>query len=178
MDYSTGQAAKALSVSVTAVITWTRQFEDYLSDHTRPPKGQSRRYTADDLLILSTVATLRKQGVDLADIPGRLDDGERMEPVNSPINDEKQEEDNIPNVVSETAITAFSAALVTQENQINKLQNKVDELTDRLINAEKAAAAANAELSVLKQITERQADPKPEEERPLTFWQRLFGVGS
>ena len=176
MDYSTGQAAKALSVSVTAVITWTRQFEDYLSDHTRPPKGQSRRYTADDLLILSTVATLRKQGVDLADIPGRLDDGERMEPVNSPINDEKQEEDKIPNAVSETAITAFSAALESQEKQINKLQARVNELTDRLIEAEKGAAAANAELSVLKQLTETKQEA--EEDRPLTWWARIFGPKS
>jgi len=49
-------------------------------------------------------------------------------------------------------------------------------LADRLIEAEKRAAAAEKELEVMRQLYEAATSPTPADRRP-TFWQWLTGRG-
>lgn len=167
MTYSVKQLADYLNVSNTTIRTsWSGEFADHLSENTRPPKGQERRFTEDDFSVLQTVAILRNQGIDYADIHDQLNQGIRLEPEEGKMRPNSAENEPI------TAVTvdAFQTALSNYETRLGRLEAKLDTAQEARIAAEIRAAAAEAELNVLKTLREETAAPVP-----VSFWDRIRG---
>ena len=67
----------------------------------------------------------------------------------------------------ETAVTLY-------KDLITQLETRADKLTDRLIEAESRAAAAERELQILKELYEASTTTQ-EPDRPVTFWEWATG---
>ena len=160
--YGSVQIGKHLGVSDATIRNWSSEFAAYLSpgSQTAAP-GEVRTFTQDDLTILETVAALRRQNLSYDDIGQRLAAGERVE-IDAPPIDVK------PGQETAVTIAAFQQTLATYENRIDKQQAQIGELYERLTDAEKRAAAAEAKLEILQQ--------QREEKQPRrSFWQRVRG---
>jgi len=165
MTYTTFQLAELLDVNPATIRNWTAEFADLFSDSATPPKGRARVYNDADLRILTTVAVLREQAIELAEIGERLEQGFRAEPLEFP---ETAENDapaaDLPPQIAES----FNHALTTLERQNSGLLDKIEQLHQRLLDTEKRATAAETELRLLKA-----AVSAPPAEK--SFWDRLLG---
>lgn len=161
--YTVGQVAQALNVSDSTIRQWSGEFADHLSEEANPPKGETRRYDDGDVAALQTVAILRDQLVDYADIHERLAAGERLEPA--PEERIRPEEP-----------AAADTALITESfaEALRNADSRIATLTDRLIDAEKRAAAAETRAEMLQaQLDERKGEKEGADGRPWwRFWSR------
>lgn len=167
---SVGQAARALGVSETSIRNWGKDFQEFLSPSANPAPGHPRQYTEDDLLVLSTVSVLRGQMVSPEDIRQALADGQRLEPLHRPQDEQAAENEdaaeNQPRIMA--AVNALEAALTTQQDRINTLETKNDLLHEKLLDAERRATAAETELRVLRELYEA-SQAAPESGRKMSF---------
>jgi len=149
-----GQAAKEMGLPKSTVRGWVADFNDYLSDNAKPEKGQVKRLDTDDMAVLWSVHLWRSQHTSKPDIHERLATGERayLEAPQSAENEPESAENG------EGVETAVSTALTL-------FQGKIDELTERLIEAETRAAVAERELEIIKEAA---TDKKG-------FWARVLG---
>ena len=184
--YTVSQVARAIDVSVSTVRQWSGEFAEFLSDSADPPKGTTRRYDDEDVATLQTVAVLRDRLVEYDEIHERLQQGERLEPGPGEREPEPEPEEEAPPGSSDTALVteSFAQALKAYEGQIGTLQNRVEELTDKLVDAEKRAASAETEARLLRErleaenarkgeISQQGASQEPEEGRAWwQFWKR------
>jgi len=154
--YGSVQIGKHLDVSDGTIRNWSAEFAAYLApgSQTNTP-GEFRTFTPDDLIILETVATLRRQNKSYDDIQKALANGERLE-VDAPPIDVK------PNQEAALAIVAFQATLQNYENRIDKMQERLEEERAARLSAEIRAAQSETEVRLLRQ-------------NPLTWWQRMRG---
>lgn len=185
MTYKVTQVARALNVSATTVRNMATDFSTYLSAGANPGQGDTRVFTDDDLKVLTTAATMRRQQHDDADIRAALDDGRHVAPVNPA----EATDDDDTTTPTATPTRSRSRALTTDpttylreyENVVARLaaaearaaaadadRSRVQDLTDRLVEAEARAAAAERELSILRDMYA--ADPAGRADG-LTFWQ-------
>ena len=176
--YNVTQAARYAGVSGTTIRGWAREYSDYLSPTANPPAGQARQFIEDDLQVFATVATLRAQLVTTEDRRAALDAGQRLEPVR-PLEDERagqadQAAADPGQASAAAAAAAASTAIEIYRDRVNVLEARADQLADRLIEAEKRAAAAEKELEVMRALYEAATSPTPADRRP-TFWQWLTG---
>lgn len=179
--YNVTQAARSADVSGTTIRNWSRLYADYLSPAANPPAGTPREYTAADLSVFSTIAVLRSQLVEADQIRARLDAGERLEPVR-PLEDaggtadraDHDQTDQAAAVEARAAVNAAESAIAIYRDRVTAVEVRNQELTDRLIDAEKRAAAAEKELEVMRALYEAATSPTPADRRP-TFWQWLTG---
>ena len=160
--YGSVQIGKHLGVSDATIRNWAAEFAAYLSpgSQTAAP-GEVRTFTQDDLTILETVAAFRQQNLSYSDIGQRLAAGERVE-IDAPPIDVK------PGQETAVTIAAFQQTLATYENRIDKQQQQIGELYERLTDAEKRAAAAEAKVEIYEKQREEKTPPR-------SFWQRLLG---
>jgi DNA-binding transcriptional MerR regulator len=149
--YTTKQTADAAGTSSSSIRNYTRAWAEFLSPGANPPAGEQRQYTPEDVAVMATIAALRSRMATAEQIRDALESGERLELPPEPEPEEAPAES--PN------------ALMLYVQRVNSLENRVDTLTDRLIDAESRAARAEAELAILRQASTR----------PPTFWDRLFG---
>ena len=161
--YSVLQAARMASVSGSTIRNWAAEFGEFLSPGANPAPGATREFTDDDLLVFSTVAVMRGQLAETAAIVDALRDGQRFEPVAPPTEDAPPQDRANP----ETAVTLY-------KDLITQLETRAENLTDRLIEAEARAAAAERELQVIRQLYEASTAPQ-EPDRPVTFWEWVTG---
>lgn len=166
-----GQAAKRLEISQSSVRNYSKWFSDFFSDAAVPPKGQQRLFDDEDLKLLATIARLKRQGVD--------DNGIKEELSAGQLDDVANELPPEPNAIM---VMQLSSTLASREGELTATKEERDRLLDDLETERQArrqsderATAAETELKILRELTERQA---PEEERPLTWWQRIFGSQS
>lgn len=178
------QLADRLGLSGTTIRNYSRLWSDYLSPAANPEAGQARLYTEDDIAVIMTIAALRDNQATTDQIRAALDAGQRFEPVRPPEADQPTADHAGPDpqaAAAQQARAAVEAAAATAEKQIAIYRDRVtavearaDQLTDRLIEAEKRAAAAEKELEVLRELYEAATSPAPGSTRP-TFWQWLTG---
>ena len=161
--YSVLQASRYAGVSVSTIRNWSADFAEFLSPGANPPPGATREYTEDDLKVFATVAVMRAQSVETADIRAALVDGQRLEPVNPPA----EEPPTTGGTTTETAVTIYKGML-------EEWRTRADELAERLIESEAARAAAERELQILRELYEAATSPPPAGRRP-TFWEWLTG---
>lgn len=178
------QLADRLGLSGTTIRNYSRLWSDYLSPSANPEAGQARLYTEDDIAVIITIAALRDNQATTDQIRAALDAGQRLEPVRPPEADQPTADHADPDpqaAAAQQARAAVEAAAAAAEKQIDIYRDRVtavearaDQLTDRLIEAEKRAAAAEKELEVLRELYEAATSPAPGSTRP-TFWQWLTG---
>lgn len=178
------QLADRLGLSGTTIRNYSRLWSDYLSPSANPEAGQARLYTEDDIAVIMTIAALRDNQATTDQIRAALDAGQRLEPARPPEADQPTADHADPDpqaAAAQQARAAVEAAAATAEKQIAIYRDRVtavearaDQLTDRLIEAEKRAAAAEKELEVLRELYEAATSPAPGSTRP-TFWQWLTG---
>jgi len=146
--FTVKQVATALQISNTLLRQRGGEYAAYLSDSANPGKGETRRYTEDDIAVLQTVGVLKSQGKSDNEIQEALAAGDRMEPVDMPQPEKKSAgKDDKALVTSE-----FAAALQSYETQVSSLQKKNDELHDRLLEMTERAIRAetkNEAVSIL-----------------------------
>jgi hypothetical protein len=62
-------------------------------------------------------------------------------------------------------------ALTLYVNRVTSLETRVEDLTDRLIDAEKRAAAAQKELDILRELYQAATSQDQDPDRPMSFWE-------
>lgn len=171
--YTIGQVAKYLGVSPNTIrISWLPAFSDFLSETAVPEPGETRYFTKEDTAILETVAVLRDQDAGLDEIHQELKKGVRLELVKTPpeqasmAQDATTEEKGIS--VREQRLTAVVAEirgnLAAVLDERNRLEEKLEETQEKLLDAEKRATAAETEARMLRE----------QQKRP-SLWERLRG---
>jgi len=161
--YTVSQVARHLHTSGTTIRNYAAEFAEFLSPSATPPAGKPRRFTEEDLAVLSTVFVMRGQLAPPAAIIAALHDGQRLEPTTPASTDDTSDID---------APAAFTTALQVLESRLNKLEDRLEIERDARIDAEKRATAAETELRVLRELHEREQATTA---RPLSFrewWQR------
>jgi DNA-binding transcriptional MerR regulator len=150
--YTVRQVARHLKISDTSVRMWAREFAEFMTPDANPPKGQQRAYDDSDVAVLGTIAALRSKLVEFDDIRAELANGVRVEPLDAPGAPlETPAGGDMPPRIGE----AFMSALTTLENQNNALLAQVSNLHERLLDAERRAAAGEAAASERDRLLER-----------------------
>lgn len=149
------QLADRLGLSGTTIRNYSRLWSDYLSPSANPEAGQARLYTDDDIAVIVTIAALRDNQATTDQIRAALDAGQRLEPMRPPEADQPTADPDPQAGAAQQARAAVEAAAATAEKQIAIYRDRVtavearaDQLTDRLIEAEKRAAAAESAIAV------------------------------
>ena len=176
LELTRAELSERLGVSVGALRKWEGEFSQWI---TTPPGvkgfGAPRVFNAHDVLVFATIAKARREGKKIADIRDELD--ERMEAA---ARDEALGVDPLDAATGEgepparvqlalymdTArqLEATEGELRATSAERDYLRQQTEELRAALIDAERRAAAAEAERDMLAG-------------RPPSFWQRLFGGG-
>lgn len=169
------QVADNLNLSSTTIRNYSRLWSDYLSPAANPEAGQPRLYSEDDLAVIATIAALRDNQATTDQIRAALDAGQRLEPVRPPVEEPPADRaGDGPTVEAAAAAAAATTAIDIYRDRVNQLEARADQLADRLIEAEKRAAAAEKELEVMRALYEAATSPTPADRRP-TFWQWFTG---
>jgi DNA-binding transcriptional MerR regulator len=162
--YTVAQVARHIGTSATTVRNWSADYADFLSLTANPEPGTARAYTEEDVRVLATVATLRAQLANVEDIRAALDQGQRLEPMPPTEGDETAENDTASTTGQPNALTLYV-------NRVTSLETRVEDLTDRLIDAEKRAAAAQKELDILRELYQAATSQDQDPDRPMSFWE-------
>ena len=177
--YTPKQVADRLGLSGTTIRNYSRLWSDYLSPSANPQAGQPRIYSEDDIAVITTIAALRENQATTDQIRAALDAGQRLEsmrPVEEPPPaDQSPDHDQQAADHARAAVNAAESAIAIYRDRVTAVEARNQDLTDRLIEAEKRAAAAEKELEVMRQLYEAATSPAaPGSTRP-TFWQWLTG---
>ena len=162
-----GAAAKEMEIPKGTMRGWVEYYSDYLSDNAKPPKGQVKLLDDDDMAVLWTVHYLRAKHKSKSDIADALEDGTLFYPESAAAGGGGAAE-------TETAVStidAFTDTLQMYEKRVGVFEDEVRELRERLLDSENKRVAAETELRILKELTDKTL---PENEN-LGFWARLFG---
>ena len=172
------QVADRLGLSGTTIRNYSRLWSDYLSPSANPQAGQPRIYSEDDIAVITTIAALRENQATTDQIRAALDAGQRLEsmrPVEEPPPaDQSPDHDQQAADHARAAVNAAESAIAIYRDRVTAVEARNQDLTDRLIEAEKRAAAAEKELEVMRQLYEAATSTAPTDRRP-TFWQWLTG---
>lgn len=179
-ELTRAQLAQRIGFSQSVIRKWEKVFAEFV---TTPPgvKGlaQARVYNLDDILLFGSIAQLRSEGFSLEKIrellPDRLAqaherldevlDDERAQPIDNTPPDAEQQRVALTlylDVVRQ--LEATEGSMRSMEGERDYLREQVEELRGALVDAERRAAAAEAQRDMLAV-------------RPPGFWQRLFGSG-
>lgn len=168
------ELAERLGVSVGALRKWESQFSQWI---TTPPGvkgfGAPRVFNPHDVLVFATIAKARREGrrVDdiRAELDARVDEAERDAALGvSPLDVAAGDAEPPARVQlalymdSLRQLEATEGELRATAAERDYLRERLRELEDKLVDAERRAARAEGERDMLAG-------------RPPGFWQRLFG---
>lgn len=187
LSLTRAELAARLDVSVGALRKWEAEFSQWI---TTPPGvkgyGQPRVFNPHDVLVFATIAKARREGKGIGDIRAELD--ERLANVQrdaalgeSPLDVALGESEPPARVqlalymdtLRQLEATEGELHAVTGERDF--LRERLRELEDKLVDAERRAARAEGERDML---AARPSEGEGQPDKPLTFWQRFFGGGS
>ena len=178
------ELAERLGVSVGALRKWEGEFSQWI---TTPPGvkgfGAPRVFNPHDVLVFATIAKARREGKRIdairAELDERLDAAARDEALGvSPLDAARGEAEPPARVqlalYMDTArqLEATEGELRAIASERDYLRERLRELEDKLVDAERRAAAATAERDML---AAHPTEGEREDAKPLTFWQRVFG---
>ena len=176
LELTRAELSERLGVSVGTLRKWEGEFSQWIET---PPGikgfGQPRVFNSHDVIVFATIAKARREGKKLADIRDELD--ERMDaaerdaalgesPLDAALGEAEQPTRVHLALYMDTArqLEATEGELTATAAERDYLRERLAELEDRLIDAERRAARAEGERDMLAG-------------RPPGFWQRLFGSG-
>ena len=146
------QASIELDIPKGTVRQWVTDFGQFMSESATPPKGQVKQLDDNDMGILWTVYYLRSRHKSKDDIAKSLEAGDRFypepdpDPVSSPGDNQTAQNDTQEPQQAIEVYQAFKTTIESYERQIETKDKRINDLTDRLINAESRAAAAEAQI--------------------------------
>jgi DNA-binding transcriptional MerR regulator len=149
--FTVKKAAAALGISNTTLRQWGKDYAEYLSDHANPGFNKTRKYTEDDIAALMTVVVLKAQNASEDDILAALAAGEKLEPVELPGEPPPKRKTTIEGDTTALVTSEFAAALQSYETQLTRLQQKNDDLHERLLKMTERATVAETELRILRE---------------------------
>ena len=118
--YAPGDASAALDIPSSSLRRYVSLFGDYLSESARRRRG--RRFTDQDLGVLTRIRDLATEGVKLADIPAQLGDVKEISPPETAL--------DLPGFQNRLA-EMFEMFQDTQKD-VNELRSTVDRLSAEL----------------------------------------------
>lgn len=170
------ELAERLGVSVGALRKWEGEFSQWI---TTPPGvkgyGAPRVFNPHDVLVFATIAKARREGKRIdairAELDERLDAARRDEalgvsPLDAAIGEAEPPARVHLALYMDTArqLEATEGELRAVAGERDFLRERLRELEDKLVDAERRAARAEGERDMLAG-------------RPPGFWQRLFSGG-
>jgi len=159
--YTTSQAARAAGISPATIRNHTR--DPRLIPHFSPTAGANpRQLTTEDVRTLKYISTQTGSGRTLDDVAADLDAGRHLDATWSATDQQPQDQDQDQDPQRTLIDAALMTMLQTLRDEFSATRARADQLQDQLIDAERRAALAEAELTALK--TARRS-----------FWQRLTG---
>ena len=161
--YKPFQAAALVPCSRAALRKYAIEFRDHFSPNAYPGPGIARQYTTDDVRLVRFILNLTSGGATLAEVRNRLDAGEFADFDWQPGPVPGQE----PPLSPPQPEPPTSLVLMQQLDQSRQAEQQ---LWERVIDAEKRAAGAEAELSALKAQVGMTEGPR------ISWWRRLFGA--
>lgn len=182
------ELSERLGVSVGALRKWEAEFNQWI---TTPPGvkgyGAPRVFNSHDVLVFATIAKARREGKRIdairAELDERLDATERdaalgESPLDAALGEEEAQPARVQLALYVDTLRQLEATegeLSATRDERDYLRERLRELEDKLVDAERRAAAATAERNML---AARPTEDEREDTKPLTFWQRFFGGGS
>ena len=148
--FTVKKAAAALGISNTTLRQWGKDYAEYLSEYANPGFNKTRNYTEDDIAALHTVGVLKSQNASEDDILAALAAGEKLEPVELPGEPPPKRKTTIEGDTTALVTSEFAAALQSYETQLTRLQQKNDDLHERLLKMTERATVAETELRILR----------------------------
>jgi len=156
--YRPTEIARSLDVSPSTIRRWSELFADHLSALAKPTEpGQHRKYTEDDLAVLSYIASRTIAGVSLEEIAELLTvatpedlraEPEQSEPEEPPEAPEWPESEDLGEEVPEAASMAI-VPLMRALDVVNTQQRLIADQAERLTRQE--AELADHRLAMRKQ---------------------------
>ncbi len=182
------ELAERLGVSVGALRKWEGEFSQWI---TTPPGvkgyGQPRVFNPHDVLVFATIAKARREGKGIdairAELDERIDAARRDEALGVSPLEAALGEDEPPARVHLALYMDTARQLEATEGELRAvagerdfLRERLRELEDKLVDAERRAAAAEAQRDMLAgRPAGGSAEGEGEAAPRLTWWQRTFG---
>ena len=185
------ELAERLGVSVGALRKWEGEFSQWI---TTPPGikgyGQPRVFNPHDVLVFATIAKARREGKGIAAIRAELD-----ERVDAAARDEALGVDPLDAATGEAEpparvqlalymdtlrqLEATEGALNAVAGERDYLRERVRELEEKVVDAERRAARAEGERDMLAgRPPGGSAEGEGDAAARTTWWQRVFGPRS
>lgn len=169
--------ASRLGVSVSVLRKW----EDLFSSWLVTPKGvkgygAAKVYDPQDARVLALVHKMRQEGQTLEQIAeglsSRLATAADELPADLPMLPDRPQEVSLQSYVDLSGrLQATEGELSAVLEDRDYLRGQVNELQDRLLDAERRAAAAEGKLELLHDL----APPGPGDKARPSLWDRLLG---
>jgi DNA-binding transcriptional MerR regulator len=122
MDYSSGDLIQRFNVTNETIRSWASEFRRHLSPGANPvEEGRHRRFTFDDLEVLTLVHEMREKKAHWEEIHASLDAGERAVP----------------------STDLASLAPMESVREIERLHNIIEKLLGEIADLQLRLAAAN-----------------------------------
>ena len=174
LELTRAQLAQRIGFSAAVLRKWEKDFAEFVTS----PAGvkglaKARLYNVDDVLLFATIAQLRTEGLSLdairAKLPERLAQAraqldEGLATARDYLPTETQQQHVALSLFMDTArqLEATEGELTATSAERDYLRERLRELEDKLVDAERRAARAEGERDMLAG-------------RPLSWWQRTFG---
>jgi len=158
--FTTATAARSAGISPATLRNYTR--DPRLIPYFSPTAATNpRQLTTDDVRTLKYIHNQTTAGKTLDDVAADLDVGRHLDANawSSPVQDQQPQDQDPQHALIDAAMMTM---LATLRDEFAATRARADQLQDALIQAERRAALAEAELAALK--TPRRS-----------FWQRLTG---
>ena len=176
LELTRAQLAQRIGFSQSVIRKWEKDFAEFVTS----PAGvkglaKARIYNLDDVLLFGTVAQLRSEGLPLdrirellpdrlAQARARVDEALGVPPLEAALGEEEQQPARVQLALYMDTVKMLEATegeLRAVAGERDYLRERLRELEDALVDAERRAARAEGERDMLAG-------------RPLGFWQRLF----
>ncbi len=111
----TGKVAKLFGVDPNTVMDWTGRYSEFFTPEAKGEVHSQREYQPEDLIVLNTIRTARKQNAPWEKIRADLDAGERETTL--PIEAATLEGDSALTLYSELRTTQLELRNAKEENE-------------------------------------------------------------
>lgn len=163
MKYGTGNIAKRLGIHVNTVRAWADEYGEFMSP---AAKKRYKKYDRDDVVVLSTIAQYRQQGIDPETVKKLLRQGHRVDNIpavpDTTIEEARQQIELVPKTSLENAqnqITVLEqqiGRLIEERNEIaNTSADRIASLNTRIGELERQLGESRGRLTTIESEHER-----------------------
>lgn len=142
----TNDVATMLDITTETVRDWSKRYADYLSVNATPTTGTTRTFTDEDVLVFTTINTLRKQGMNHDQVIEQLAEGTRIE-------DAGVDYDQLLATPQGRAMTI--QRINNLNERISELEGSQDRMSKELLQKEREIGRLEGELELQRGAREK-----------------------